>query len=338
MASLPHSNTLETFDFGAGGGLREDLSDIIYSISPTETPFMMMCGRGSATSTKHEWLSDELATAAANFKEEGDDPDAVAAVSPVRFANQMQISEKTISITGTMEVVDKAGRQSELSYQLAKRAKEIKRDLEFTMVGQTTVADMKSVVAVSSTAGRSAAVQAIFHTAMEQGGQALDGIHVNLGAGAGATGGFDGTVFDAPTSGTERPLLESQLKGVIQGAWTNGGDPSVIICGPFNKTVISGFSGNSTRFDRGEDKRLVAAIDVYVSDFGEHRVVPDRFSSADNVFAFTPELWSVDYLRPFRQHALAKTGDAENRQILCEWTLKAGNHAGSGWVGDLTTA
>jgi hypothetical protein len=106
--------------------------------------------------------------------------------------------------------------------------------------------------------------------------------------------------------------------------------------GPFNKTVISSFTGNSTRFDKGEDKRLTASIDVYVSDFGEHTVVANRFQRSADVFAFTPELWSLAYLRDFRQHALSKTGDSEKRQLLCEWTLVGRNQSGNGVVSDLT--
>jgi hypothetical protein len=108
--------------------------------------------------------------------------------------------------------------------------------------------------------------------------------------------------------------------------------------GAFNKSVISAFSGNSTRFDRGEDKRVVAAVDIYVSDFGEHRIVPNRFSRSRDLFAFTPELWSVDYLRPFRQQPLAKTGDSEKRQLIAEWVLRCNNPAGNGIVADLTVA
>ena len=337
--ALPFTNTQETFDTI---GIREDLSDLIWNLSPTETPFLMMAGRGSASATKHEWQMDSLAAAGDNRRHQGFKVDAVSAVVPtVRVANYCQISDKHISITGTLEAVNKAGRFSELSYQLAKRAKELKRDMEFTCVGQTTVADMAGAAPGSGAGneGQAAAVQSQFHTQWTTTfGTNLPGSNINRGGGAGADGGWNGTVFLAPTDGTPRALLENMLKGVIQGAWTNGGDPSIIMVGPFNKTVISGFTGNSTRFDRGEDKRLVAAIDVYCSDYGDHRVTPNRFQRDRDVFALTPELFSVDYLRPFRQNSLAKTGDSEDRSLLAEWTLKLSNNAGSGIVADVTTS
>jgi len=335
--ALPFPNTQETFD---SVGIREDLSDLIWNLSPTETPFLMTAGRGTASAIKHEWQMDSLSAAADNRRQQGFKVSAVSAVVPtIRVANFAQISDKHISITGTLEAVNKAGRFSELSYQLAKRAKELKRDMEFTCVGQTTVADFAGAAPATGVAGQSAGVQAQFHVQWTTTfGTNLPGANISRGGGAGADGGWNGTVFLAPTDGTQRALLENMLKGVIQGAWTNGGDPSIIMVGPFNKTVISGFSGNSTRFDRGEDKRLVAAIDVYASDYGDHRIVPNRFQRDRDVLALTPELFSIDYLRPFRQHALAKTGDSEDRSLLAEWTLKLSNNSGSGIVADVTTS
>jgi hypothetical protein len=223
-------------------------------------------------------------------------------------------------ITGSQEVVDKAGRKSELAYQLAKKSKELKRDMETQMCSNTA-----SVVGDATTARISASLRAWIAT------------NDNYTS-TGSSGGSDGTVTAAAVNGTQRAFLESDLKSVISAAWTSGGDPTVIMVGPFNKRVASGFTGNSTRFDRGEDKRLVAAIDVYVSDFGEHRVIPNRFTTERNAYVLTPRLWSVDYLRSFRQHPLSKAGDYERRQLLVEYTLRSSNEAGSGVVADLTTS
>jgi len=323
-------NTFETFD---AKGLREDLSAIIYAIDSTETPFLSMAMRETASGIKHEWQVDQLTAAATNTLVEGDNASALAATPTIRVSNHCQISGKTVSVTGTLEAVDKAGRQSELSYQLAKRSKELKRDLEHSCVGVNNTA----VARTNDTgAGESASVSAFFDDNLANTG-ALIGTHESR-SGSTSTG-WNGTVFTA-TAGTPalRPLLESDLKSVIQGAWTNGGNPSTIMTGPFNKTVISSFTGNSTRFDKGEDKRLVAAVDVYVSDFGEHSCIANRFQATNQVFAFTPELWSIAYLRDFRQHALSKVGDSEQRQLLCEWTLVGKNQSGNGVVDDLTAS
>ncbi len=325
-------NIFETYD---AVGNREDLSDIIYNIDPTETPFMMLAGRGRASSTLHEWQADELAAAQHSPAAEGDDPTAVAATATVRIKNNTQINEKTIIISGTQEAVDKAGRKSELAYQLAKRAKEIKRDMEFSAT-QNTVKETGA--ADAGDARESAGFETWIGT--YDGTAGFQDTASRGALGADADHAVDGTPDDAaaPTDGTQRALTETLVKDVLRAVWQNGGDPTVIMCGPFNKQQISSFTGNTTRFDRSEDMRVVTAIDVYVSDFGEHRVIPNRFSRDRSVLIITPRLWSFDYLRSFRQHPLAKSGDSEKRQLLAEWTLRSSNANGSGIVADVTTS
>jgi hypothetical protein len=314
------SGTFKTYE---AIGNRESLADVIYNIDPTETPFMMMAGRGKAKATFEEWQLDVLDTPASdNAVLEGDqatfsDPDATT-----RVGNRTQISDKTIMISGTQEVVDKAGRKSELAYQLSKKSKSLKRDLETQMCENKA-----SVKGTASVARQSGSLRAWLET------------NTDLGV-TGTNGGYNTStlVVDAAGNGTQRAFLESDLKSVIADCWDNGGDPTVILVGKFNKRVLSGFTGNSTRFDRGEDKKLTAGIDVYVSDFGDHRVVPSRFTTERNAFILTPRLWEVRYLRPFFQHSIAKVGDAEKRQLLVEYTLCSKNEAGSGVVADLTTS
>lgn len=315
------TNTFATY---AQIGQREDLSDIIYSIAPTEVPFMSMVGRGSASGVKHEWMTDSLAAAASNAQLEGDDLTATARVPTVRLYNYAQISTKSMVISGTAEAVDKAGRKSEVAYQIAKTGKEIKRDVEFHAMGN---------YGLSAGSGTSARVAASIEIWYE-----TNGVYGSGGANSVKTGTYQPAANNTATDGTVRPLTEPLMKAVIQQAWTQGGNPNVIMCGPFNKTVISGFTGGSTRFDIGEDKRLVAAIDVYVSDFGTHRMVANRFCRERTVHVLDTSMWSLDYLRPFRQFPLAKTGDAEKRQLLVEWTLASKEEKASGPVADCTTS
>lgn len=312
------------FDTVESVGDREDLSDVIYNIAPTETPFMMMAGRGRARQIKTEWQTDDLATASTtNAKIEGEDASFARPSATSRVGNYTQIADKTVQVTGTQDAINKAGRRSERAYQIAKRGKELKRDLEAQMT-----ANQASVAGDRTTARVSGSLRAWLAT------------NDDLGGGAAASGGYNsGTgVVDAATNGDQRPFLESDLKTVIANCWDAGGDPTIIMVGKHNKQVASGFTGHSTRYDRGEDKRLVAAIDVYVSDFGEHRLVPNRFQPERNAYVLTPRLWQVGYLRGFRQHPIAKTGDSEKRQLLVEYTLKSLNEAGSGVVADLTTS
>ena len=145
------TNSRSTF---SAVGIREDLSNIIYNISPMDTPFLSMSGRGTCDNTLFEWQTDELATQAANQQLQGDVPDALAVTETVLGQNQTQISFKTVATTGTAEAVDFAGRRSSQAYQMAKRAKEIKRDMEFMLTGNSV-----RTVGGTSTAPKTACLQ-----------------------------------------------------------------------------------------------------------------------------------------------------------------------------------
>lgn len=343
------ANTFDAYDAGStsltGLSNREDLADVIYNIAPTETPFLMYAKRGTARNAKCEWLTDTLKEAASNYQIEGDDYAGETRTPPVRLHGYTQISAKPLTVSGTQEVIDKAGRKSEIAYQLALQAKEIKRDIERHICGFATAADATALGAGvvngssypntlgSSTAGRTTAnLGTWINTNVDENGSTPPTQTV--------VGQPDDG--DSREPGTPRPLLESTLKKVIRQAWTEGGNPSTIVVDPFNKQVISSFTGGTTRFDRSEDKRLVTAVDVYVSDFGDHTVIPDRFlvqpisTEGTACYVLDMNYWGINYLRPFLQKPLATTGDAEKRLLLAEWTIVAHNEKASGAIFDLT--
>lgn len=314
------TNTFDTYD---AVGEREDLSDVIYEISPTETPFQSNVSHTSATATFHEWQTDALAAAAANAQVQGDDIAGGSLAATVRLGQHTQISRKAITVSGTLDVVSKAGRAKEVSYQIAKNGRELKRDmeLELTQVGVDGAG-------TGTTAPTFAGVESWLSTNYSDNG-------------VGTTPGRSGsTVLTAPTDGTQVTLTEALLKTQIQNAWTQGGDPKVIMTGPHNKTVISGFGGIATNFKNVPQGQatIVGAADLYVSDFGEHQIVPNRFSRDRTVLLLDMEMWAVAYLRPIHQIELAKTGDAEKRALICEYTLVSRNEAASAKVADLLTS
>jgi hypothetical protein len=227
--------------------------------------------------------------------------------------------DKTVVTTGTQEAVDKAGRASELAYQIAKKSKELKRDIESTLL-----TNQARAAGNSSTARTFGSIGAWIATNDNLAG---DGTSPTANNGS-----------DARNDGTQRALTEDMLKEVIKNVWNAGGNPSVVMVGPFNKQKISGFTGGSTRFDASEDKTLYTSIDVYSSDFGDLEVVPNRFSRDRDALVLDMDYWSVGFLRDFTMHELAKTGDAEKRQLLVELTLISRNEAASGGVFDLTTS
>ena len=309
------TNTFDTYD---SIGEREDLSDVIYNISPTDTPFLSSAAKVKATAVLHEWQTDSLAAAStSNAVIEGDEATLDSTSATTRLSNSCQIMDKTVVITGTQEAVDKAGRASELAYQIAKKAKELKRDME------AQITTNNAEVTGSATAAREM-------------GSLGAWVATNDVMGTSGTSGSVGNT--ARTDGTQRAFTEDLLKSVIKSVWNEGGDPTMIMVGPFNKQKLSGFTGNSTRFDAGADATLYTSVDVYASDFGQLQVVPNRFSRDRDCYVLDMNYWGIAFLRDFTMHELSKTGDSEKRQLLVEATLESRNEAASGLVADLTTS
>jgi len=309
------TNTFDTYD---SIGEREDLSDVIYNISPTDTPFLSSAAKTQSTAVLHEWQTDALASAStSNAVIEGDEATLDAVTATTRLSNSCQIMDKTVVITGTQEAVDKAGRASELAYQIAKKAKELKRDME------AQITTNNAEVTGSATAAREM-------------GSLGAWVATNDVMGTSGTSGSVGNT--ARTDGTQRAFTEDLLKSVIKSVWNEGGDPTMIMVGPFNKQKLSGFTGNSTRFDAGADATLYTSVDVYASDFGQLQVVPNRFSRDRDAYVLDMNYWGIAFLRDFTMHELSKTGDSEKRQLLVEATLESRNEAASGLVADLTTS
>jgi hypothetical protein len=298
-------------------GNREDLADTIYNIDSVETPFQKAIDKVKAKATLHEWQTQSLAAAANNAQLQGDDVSFTAVTPTVRLTNRTQISRKEAAIAGTQEAVDKAGRESELVYQLMLKTKELRRDIEVVLTGNRA-----PVTGNSTTAPQLRPLGAWYETNDSR-----------------ASGGADGSSSAAATdAGTPRPLTEALLKGVLQLCWAAGGSPDMIMVGPFNKTVISGFAGNATRTLDASKGRLVAGIDVYEGDFGTQKVVASRFSRDRDCHVLDTSLWALATLRPMKTEDLAKTGDAEKAMVLTEYTLESRQEAGSGVVADLTTS
>lgn len=314
-------------------GNREDLEDLIYNISPTETPFMsQIAGRSKCKATYHEWQVDSLAAAAANEVVEGNDATFTTAAPTTRVGNRTQISEKTIVVTGTQEVVDKAGRDSEYEYQAAKRMAELKRDMEYILTG-----NQGSSAGSGSAARRLGSLEAWYDTNTYRGGSVG-------GSAGGADGGFSsGNVLAATdaTAAAQRTFTEALLKTALAAAWSQGGQPDIVMVGPVNKQMASQFDGIATLYrDTGTSKKqasILGAADVYVSDFGEVRIVPNRFSRDRTAHILDSEYWSVAYLRSFKEQKLARTGDNEKGMINVEYTLVSKNEKASAVIADLTT-
>lgn len=302
---------------------RQGLNGLAITIL-VETPFMSSIARVEGTAKAHEWQTDSLDAAANNAAVEGDDAPESVSTPTVRLSNLMQISTKDARVSGTGRAVDTAGRADELDYQILKRGRELKRDMETALLGnKPKVADDGS-----AQAGELAGVPAWLTS------------NTNFeGTGADPTG--DGT--DARSDGVERAFAEDDLRTVIASIFDAGGNPDTLMVGAFNRQAVSRF-GTAADVRVAQlsmaDDILHTSFQVYESDFGQLKIIPNRFQRARDAFLFQMDMWAVAYLpgREFAQFPLAKTGDSDARQILSEYTLEARNEAANGAVYDLTTA
>lgn len=307
------ANTFATF---SAVGNREDLADAIYNIAPEETPFVSSIGKGKAMSVFPEWQTDTLAAAANNKVEQGNSAAVAALAATKRTGNRTQISEKTFGVTGTQEVVDKAGRKSEVAYQKAKKMVELKRDIEYAAINNGT--------AIAASAG--VAPQA-------RGLAGWLATNNSIGAAPGAAPNPDTNT--APVDGVLRSITEAMLKDVAQKCWEQGGDPSMLFVPGALRAAVSAFTGAATKFDKTEDKTLFATVEVYVGDFGRYSIVNSRHQRARDVFLVDPNQFELLTLRSMKASPLAKTGDSENYMINTEWTLKSKQEAASGAIRDV---
>jgi len=313
---------MATFTAHSAIGQREDLTDIIYDISPTETPFMSSIGKTKATAVYHEWQTDNLAAATtANAAIEGADATSATLAPTVRLGNYTQIIQKTVQVSGTLDTVNKAGRKSEKAYQLAKASAELKRDLETILCANQ---------------GRSAGTS----TVARKLGSILSWIKTNSDK---ASDGSDPATIGVSTrtDGTQRTFTEALLKTVVSEVYVSGGSPKILMVGAAGKQKVSSFAGIAAQrymAPNNTPTTIIGAADVYMSDFGTMSVVPNRFMRTRDALVLDPEYAALAYLRPFQTNDLAKTGDSENTQLLAEVTLEVKNEAAHGGIFDLDMA
>jgi hypothetical protein len=323
------ANPVGTFATYQQIGNREDLTDMIYRISPTEVPFTSSAARSKATNTKHEWQTDKIdAAVATNQRAEGDAASNTTVTPTTRVLNYCEIGRYDFEISGTAQTVNQAGRK-EMAFQLVKYGLRLKRDMESALSGANGF-----VSGATGTARVSASLESWLSTNWTT--------QCASPTSAASTGYITGTGTTAPVDATTVvTVTEANVKAIIAQCWQQGGEPDTILVGKYNKVKVSGFSGilaNNIFQQAGGQAKIVAAADAYVSDFGTLKVIPSRFNRDRTLCILDMNYWAVAYLRPFQSTELAIRGDSSERMILAEYTLESRNEAASGKVTDLATS
>lgn len=308
-------------------GVREDLSDLIDDISPVEFPFYSNAKKGKAKQNKHEWQFDSLDTQTnANAMIEGNDVTFITASPTTRAANFLQTLFKGVSVSGKLRASNTAGRADELTYQLDKRMREIKRDLEASLTSANA-----ATAGAAATAALMAGIEGFITQFVTVGGTTSSA----------TTPGIDSSlnyVNTGPTDITQGTVSESHLKSIIQTVWSSGGDPKTIMVAGTGKQKLAGFSGNATRFlgtPKNQQTQIIGGVDTYVSDFGVHSLVPNRFMRTRTALVLDFDHLKVVNLRPFTMEKLGKTGDADKYQIIGDYSLECTNPKAHGKIVDI---
>lgn len=325
MAAL--TGTTQTYGVGTAGGNREDLEDVIWELDPLEYYCQTNFDRVDANATFHEWEMDIVVAATSNKQLEGNDGAFTSIVSPTRAGNYCQILKKEFLVSGTQEVVAKAGRKSEVQRQVKKQMKEIKSDLEFTLVG-----NQASSAGGATTARQMGGIEAWIASTDNAG----NGVRATTSASC-STAAFAAGVVATPTDGTTTgAVTEATFKDALRLSWVSGGTDPLVLVGSTQKIAISAFAGISTKttyIPNNQDRAtILASADMYVSEYGAHKVILHRYVRASLILCLDPDYWAVAFLRKPFMEELAKTGDGHKRAIRMEATLVSRNHLASSKV------
>ena len=307
------TNAFDTYEATSD---REQLSNIIYNISPQTTPFMSAIGKNSVKNVTFDWQTETLPSASGTGEIEGFEISRAATTATVRESNVAMIQSRNSTVTGSQQASDPAGVKSQIAHFMALNAKALKRDMETALTGNY------AKVAGSASAARQTRSFESWITSNDSRG----------------SGGADGSASAAATDGTQRDLTEALLKAVLQTGFGNGAEMSMAICGPYNKTVISGFTGRSNVRQVIETDTVEASISLYASDFGELKIVPDNFSRERSLLLVDPNYAAVSYLRDFESVDISTIGDAITKMLVVEYGLQMSNEAAHGIVADLNVS
>jgi hypothetical protein len=294
-------------------GVKEDISDVISNISPTNTPFQSLIKTENVHNTLFQWQEDSLAAVAANAAVEGADAVNSAMTPTTMLSNYTQILTKTVQVSNTADEISKYGRAKELAYQLGLKSAEAKRDLEYALIG----------TAQDAVVGSDAAAR-YFGNVWGKGATGVKNID--------ASAVVDHTA--APAALSENDILSAN-----QTIYANGGEATILMIKPSDSLILSGFAqaaGRYRTFDGTAAKSVVNVVNLYVSPFGEQKVVLNRFQKADSALLFDPQYWKLAVLRPWSRIPLAVTGDSHREQIIGEFSLKHLNQKASGAIIGLT--
>jgi len=319
MALLTNAST--SYDIKTSGTEEDviDIKEIVYNISPTETPFVNSVGTRNVSNTVFEWITEELSATSTTTDLEGDAISAAAASLTTRNSNVCQIMSRAVAVTGTQSAIKLYGKTSQMAHQMARRTKELKRSVEAALLSNQARNNGNATTARTS-------------------GMIGCWLDTNTSFDAGGADPVTAGSTARTDSATQRALTASIINTVMQSCYTEGGEPDRLMVGPFNKTVVSTLTGRSIAREMIDSNTAGSNVTVFATDFGDLQVMPNRFQRERDAFLISPDFAKVSYLRNFQVSTLGRTSDAESKYVVVEFGMEMTTEAAHGGIFDLTTS
>lgn len=316
------AGSTETYDSAV---LKESLDSVIWDLFPMDTYFISNVDKVDVGQTQHQWVFDTLAAAAANKNVEGDAFTAVTLVTATRVSNYTQISNKSILITGTYQATNVVG-QNPMGRAVLKAMKELKRDMEFTCLGGQGSS-------AGPTAGR--ATGGVLAWIWGQ-GAAIPGntvLAAAAGTGANTTGttpSYASAVVAGVTDGTTGTVAMTiaDITSAMQLAWTDGGEPDIIIASAAQKNYIDTFTSLATRqISLSAEAKLPISqsANVIVTSYGTAKVILSRYLNRSDALVMDMPMWALGQLRAPQVKDMAAREDGTAKLLIAEYTVVARN-------------
>jgi len=315
---MPISNTYSpsaptgTTSTGSAVGNREDLSDVLTILAPEESPITSLCGKGTATSTFHEWTVDELASPNADGIPEGSDVTSFTDkfAGRARLGNYIQKFRRDYLVSDLQNAVSSVG-PANVAQAKSKAMRELKRDIEF---------------AICSNNDR----------------QAEDGVNPyklrGLGDWIDAAGPSDvPAAYRTPSASIESSSLgESDLNDILGSIFTETGEMGSLtaVCNVALRKVIANFTRSegtttATPYQINEEagsKKITLSVSLFDSDFGVVKIVNANpvcmpGASTNEGYILDPKYIGIGTLIPMGSTDLENQGGGERGYVDCALTL-----------------
>lgn len=261
--------------------LKPSIYGTIIQIGADETPILSKIGTSNVTNPlTHSWLTDTLQEPKRNAHPEISGLTEDTRNTTQKTTNALQIFKTEAVVSDALLKAQQYG-GNEMAYQITKRAKEHKLDIEYALLGLGRDANAKTSVfkgyVQSNTANNLIGEAAgIFFYLAKNDNAFANGRRGNILA-------FDDK---GDWSGAATELTEYKLNTILQNIYNSGAKPKDVFLGANLKGAINAWASRIL----GNEKHYNQSIVTFDTDFGQvtfhlHRMLSDKYGLGDVLIA-----------------------------------------------------